>query len=132
LIRASKVARLRATGEQAVDFNAFIVDWTMADYSQLQQTLADSHFAFAKSGADDHLRVAVPFPRVQEFASICQKHLNAPCNYVDVQYPAENKTILVFQQRVFVLASHPDSDEAREWALSQGLPPSQADWATSF
>ncbi len=113
-------------------FNAFILDWTMEHFDLLKKELADSGFMFAKTGPEEHIRVAVPYAQVEEFAALCRAHLNAPCNYVDIQYPAEKKTVLVFHEKTFVVANRAENESAREWALARGLPARQADWPTSF
>jgi hypothetical protein len=113
-------------------FNAYILDWAMNDYAQLKQELADANFAFAKEGEKEHIRVAVPFGRVKEFGSLCQTHLNSPYNYVDIQYPNEKKTVIIFQQDIFMISSQEENEKVKRWAISLGLPPEQADWSTSF
>ncbi len=115
-----------------MDFNAYLLDWTINDFPLLQQELTAANFAFQPEIGTGHIRAAVPFERVEEAAALIQKHLNAPQNYVDIQFPALKKTVIVFQRRVFTISSPQENDEAREWALAQGLPPEQADWLTSF
>jgi hypothetical protein len=63
---------------------------------------------------------------------LCQQHLNAPFNYVDLQFPAEKQTVIVFRGKTFVITSLEENAQAVQWALAQGLPEAQADWATSF
>lgn len=71
--------------------NAFVLDWTMTDFAGLKAKLAAAKFAFVQRPDDESIRVDVPLPRLDEFAVLCQGHLNAPFNYVDIQYPAEKK-----------------------------------------
>lgn len=115
-----------------MELNAYILDWTMTNYSLLKRQLADAGFALAKEQAAEHLRVVVPFERVCIFAEMIQAHLNAPFNYVDVQYPAEKRTVIIFQQAMFTIINQVENECVRQWAIEHGLPSAQADWATSF
>ena len=115
-----------------MDFNAYILDWTMNNYAQLKAKLTDSNLACAKEGESEHIRVAVPFERVEIFALLCQAHLNSPTSYVDVQYPKDRKTVVIFRQETFVISSQEENDRVKKWAIDLGLPPGQAEWATSY
>lgn len=110
--------------------NAFILDWTMDEYSRLKQELAEAGFEFVPEG--EHIRVSVPFARVDQFAAITRPYLNAPYNYIDVQFPAEKKTMIIFREQVFVIEDDEQNERVKTWALNQGLPPHQADWPTSY
>ncbi|HEX2909141.1 MAG TPA: hypothetical protein VHO69_19865 [Phototrophicaceae bacterium] len=113
--------------------NAYILDWTLTDYAEVKQALIDIAFWFELEREDSkHLRVAVPYPRVDEFAALVRRYLNAPCNYVDVQYPDRQCTVLIFKAKKFVITSAEENEQAKIWALAQGLPPEQADWPMSF
>jgi hypothetical protein len=111
-------------------FNAFVVNWTIEGFAELKQELSGAGFIFEPEG--EHMRIAVPSARVEEFAVMCQKRLNAPQNYIDIQYPDERKTVLVFRDRVFVITGAAQNEQVRQWAIARGLPPEQAGWATSF
>ena len=113
-------------------FNAFILDWTMDDYDGLKAELSTAGFGFAQETGTGHIRVAVPFARAGVFAETCQKHLNAPFNYVDVQFPEEGTTVIIFQAAAHFITSQEENDRVKAWALAMGLPPEQADWATSY
>ncbi len=115
-----------------MNFNAYILDWSMDDYAQLRQKLAKANLAFEQEQQSEHIRVAVPFSRAHEFASLCRAHLNSPFNYVDVQYPNEKKTVIVFKQETFIVSSSEDNERVKAWAIRMGLPTAQVDWATSF
>jgi hypothetical protein len=115
-----------------MNFNAYILDWSMDDYAQLRQGLATFGFTFEQEGQSEHIRVVVPFERAEEFASLCRAHLNSPFNYVDIQYPNEKKTVIVFKQETFVVSNSEDNERVKTQAIQMGLPPAQADWATSF
>jgi len=115
-----------------MSFNAYILDWSMDHYTQLRQELAKADFAFEQGEQSEHIRVAVPFERVNEFASLCQAHLNSLFNYVDIQYPDEKKTIIVFKQETFIISGREENESVKAWAIRMGLPAAQADWATSF
>lgn len=115
-----------------MEFNAFMLDWTMSDYAELKRELADAGIAFENEGASAHIRAAIPFERLEEVARLIQPHLNAPFNYVDIQFPALKQTVIVFQRRQFTITSRMENAAAKRWAMEQGLPPEQADWATSF
>jgi hypothetical protein len=119
-----------APKEQDMSPNAYVLAWTMNDYDTLKAELAEAGFVCTSDG--DDLRVSVPFARVSEAAALFQKHLNAPYNYVDLQYPASKTTVVVFQQRVYLIRSAEENRTAQAWAMAQGLPAEQADWGTSF
>ncbi len=110
--------------------NAYVLDWTMNDYALLQAELAEAKLRCENEGSD--LRVHVPYARVADAARLFQKHLNAPYNYVDIQYPAGKLTVIVFQERVFLIRNAEENRIAQEWGITRGLPPEQADWGTSF
>jgi len=55
-----------------MSFNAYILDWSMDNYAQLRQKLAKANFTFKQEEKSEHIRVAVPLRRVNEFASLCQ------------------------------------------------------------
>ena len=112
--------------------NAYILDWTMDDYDGLRATLSEAGFVFERESPDEHIRVSVPFARVEAFAQLCQAHLNVPYNYVDIQYPDEEKTVIIFQQARFIIADIEENRRVQQWAIAQGLPPAQADWGVSF
>jgi hypothetical protein len=115
-----------------MNFNAFILDWSMDHYPQLRQELTKANFTIKQEEHNEHIRVAVPFMRVNQFSSLCQAHLNSPFNYVDIQYPNEKKTIIVFKQETFIISSNEENERVRAWAIQMGLPEIQADWTRSF
>ena len=115
-----------------MDSNAYVLDWTMDDYDLLKQELSRAGFSYHPDEDTNDIRVTIPFERVQEAAAILQPHLDAPCNYVDVQYPVERRTVIIFREKVFTIASKAENDVAVAWALGQGLPREQADWGVSF
>ena len=112
--------------------NAYILDWTMNEYDRLLARLEDEGFIFQKEGDKENVRGAVPFSLVDNFTSLVQGHLNAPYNYVDIQYPDEKKTVVVFQNKKFVIENDEQNEMARKFAINLGLPTAQADWAVSF
>jgi hypothetical protein len=112
--------------------NAYILDWTMERFPELVGALEVQGYAWAWEESGPHIRVGVPLDRVEAFASLCQAHLNAPHNYVDIQYPEERLTVLVFRERVFRIRSHAENVAAQRWAMARGLPVAQAGWGTSF
>lgn len=113
-------------------FNAFILDWTMDDYEQLKEELTEAQFSFKPEDETRHIRVAVPFERVGAFAKRCQKHLNKPINYVDIQYPVQKITVIIFQSMMHQITNSEENEKVKGWAIKMGLPPEQADWGTSF
>ncbi len=113
-------------------FNAFIVDWTMDSYADLKVALTAAGIVFERADDTDHIRLAVPYARVEEFAALVQAHLNAAVNYVDVQYPDRKTTVIIFRDAVHTLTDHAASERLRAWVIERGLPPEQADWVTSF
>jgi hypothetical protein len=115
-----------------MDFNAYLLDWTMNDYTLLQQELTDAGFGFEREASSENIRVAVPVERLDDAARLIQRHLNAPYNYVDIQYPGSKLTVIIFLARRFTITSVDENEDAKRWAIAQGLPPEQADWATSF
>lgn len=112
--------------------NAYILDWAMDDYEGLKQELSKSGLAFTKENDVEHIRVQVPIEKVGSFAQITQKHLNAPQNYIDLQFPENKKTLVIFRDKIFTITNDADNEEAKGWAISIGLPKEQANWATSF
>ncbi|MEA3337146.1 MAG: hypothetical protein U9R25_14650 [Chloroflexota bacterium] len=115
-----------------MDFNAFIVAWTMHDFTQLKKKLTGNGFAFSREGQSEHIRVTVPIERLEVFASLCQAHLNEPFNYVDIQFSGQGKTAVVFQEKTFVITSPEENELVKQWAIGLGLPPEQAEWSTSY
>jgi hypothetical protein len=111
-------------------FNAYVLDWTMNDYSALKAALDAAGIALQPEG--EHIRLSIPFERLREITQLLQAHLNARYNYVDIQFPQLNTTVIVFQQRIFTIRSATENAEAQQWAIAQGLPPAQADWGTSY
>jgi hypothetical protein len=111
-------------------FNAFVVNWTIEGFVELQQELSGAGFVVGPER--EHIRIVVPSARVEEFAAICQRRLNVPQNYIDIQYPDERKTVLIFRDRIFTITSTAQNEQVKQWAMALGLPPEQADWATSF
>jgi hypothetical protein len=112
--------------------NAYILEWTMDEYDRLKQELADAGFVFQQEGQTGHIRADVPFEQVDIFGELCRKHLNAPVNYVDIQYPERRTTVIVFQQTTHFITNREQNEQVRAWAIALGLPPEQADWDTSF
>ena len=112
--------------------NAYILDWTMNEYDRLLAQLKEQGFAFQKEEGKEHVRVDVPFFRWEEFADLIQQHLNAPYNYVDISYPKENKLMIIFGAKKFVISSKEENEAAKKWAINQGLPTAQADWSHWF
>ena len=112
--------------------NAYILDWTMNDYDNLLASLKQLGLNYEKESEKNHVRVDVPFSKINPFVSLVQKHLNAPFNYVDIQYPKKKKSIIVFQKNRFNIESDDQNEVVRKWAIDLGLPPAQADWDTSY
>ena len=112
--------------------NAFVLDWTMDQYEQLKDELAGAQFVFEPEGETNHIRVAVPFEQVGAFAELCQKHLNRAVNYVDIQYPDQKTTVIIFQAATHFITNSEENEKVKTWAIQMGLPPEQADWGTSF
>ena len=113
-------------------YNAYVLDWTMNNYEVLKQKLKESKFDFIKEKGKQHIRVDVPFSRTKEFFSLAKLYLNTPYNYIDIQFPKEKKTILVFSEKLIKLCNQQENEAAKRWAIKKGLPPKQADWATSY
>ena len=111
-------------------YNAYILSWTMNEYSALLDELAAKNFDLQKDKND--VRAAVTFSRYEEFAKIVQKHLNALFNYVDISFPAEKKLIIVFGAKIFVISNKEELEKAKQWAIKLGLPPAQADLKPDF
>jgi hypothetical protein len=113
-------------------YNAYILDWTMNNYDQFKKTLVDSGYSFVVETGTEHIRVAIPFERFTHFARLCQTHLTEPYNYVDIQFPHEKTTVIVFRKVSFVITDPHENEKVKQWAIDLGLPPEQADWSTSF
>ena len=112
--------------------NAYILDWTMNDYKVLKKKLDDQEFVSENETGTKHIRVSVPFDQIDTFASIVQQHLNAPCNYVDVQFQDKKTTVVIFIEKVFFIKDADKNNEVKKWAIEKGLPPKQADWNPLF
>ena len=112
--------------------NAYILDWTMNEYDKLKQKLTEQGFVFKKEENNEHVRVAVPFEKINGFSQIVQAHLNATHNYVDIQYPDKKQTVVIFQEKQYNITNDQENEEAKQWAISIGLPVEQADWPTSY
>lgn len=112
--------------------NAYILSWTMNDYAGLKEELRKAGFEFQKEDADEDIRAKVSFDRIDEFSALIKKHLNAPYNYVDIQFPEEKVTVIVFRDKTFFIHNQEECDAARTWAISIGLPEKQADWSIVF
>jgi len=117
---------------QMMNLNAYILDWTMNEYEQLLTQLEELNFLFQKESDNNHVRVDVPFAKINDFTKLVQAHLNAPFNYVDIQYPNERKTVVIFQSKYFIIESDKQNEEVRNWAINLGLPIEQADWGNSY
>lgn len=112
--------------------NAYILSWTMNEYDRLLVNLEKAGFAFLREEGKDHVRIAVPFSRWEEFTNLVQPHLSTPYNYVDVKYPEENKLIIIFGAKRFVITNKEENEVAKKWAIDLGLPTKQADWSHWF
>lgn len=115
-----------------MDYNAYLLDWTMNEYDMLKRELTEARIAFVREPNSEHIRAAIPFERLDAAARLIQRHLNAPFNYVDIQFSAQKQTVIIFQARRFTIATDDENERAKRWAIEQGLPVEQADWATSF
>lgn len=111
--------------------NAYILSRTMDEYPRLLASLKDNGFLFVPD-TKGNIRIDVPFSLLEDFAFLVQPHLNAPYNYVDIQYREEKKTVLIFKDKRFTIENSEQNRVAREWAIDQWLPPEQADWPISF
>ncbi len=112
--------------------NAYILDWTMDDYDGLKNELKEAGFDFEKESDKEHIKVDVDLERVDVFAGIVRRHLNEPFNYVDIKFPRHRLVVVVFRERIYKIDNPGIDKEAREWAISIGLPEEQADWATFY
>lgn len=104
----------------------------MNEYDHLLAQLKKQDFAFQKEEGREHVRDNVPFFRWEEFANTVQPHLNAPYNYVDIKYPEEDKLIIIFGAKRFVITRKEENEAAKKWAIEMGLPSKQADWSHWF
>ena len=115
-----------------MQYNTYILDWTMNEYDELKTDLMKLGFEFVKEEGKEHLRVKVLFERIDEFEKLIQQHLNAPYNYVDVSFPEQKLLYIVFGIRVFKISNKDENKQAQEWAISIGLPSKQAVWEFHF
>lgn len=115
-----------------MSLNAYILDWTMNEYEQLLARLEEHNFLYQKEPDNNHVRVDVPFYKINDFADIVQTHLNAPFNYVDIQYSHEMKTVVIFQNKHFLIENDQQNEKVKNWAINIGLPVEQADWDKSY
>lgn len=114
-----------------MESNAYILARTMNDYARLLVDLQKADFHFLRVLKGD-VRVAVPFLRFEEFSNLVQPHLNAPYNYVDIKYPEENKLMIIFGAKRFVITNLEENEAAKKWAIDMGLSAKEADWTHWF
>ena len=112
--------------------NAYILDWAMDGYGQLKMDLNEGQFQYEEESGTNHIRVSVSLDKLKNFVSIVQKHLSAPCNYVDIQFPDEGITVIIFSQKIFKITNSEQNNQAKQWAIGQGLPVEQANWGISY
>jgi len=115
-----------------METNAYILDWTMNDFTGLKTSLSRDGFEFVKDDDKEHIRIGVKFDRLNDFAALIQRHLNSAFNYVDVQFSREKMTVVIFRDRLLRITNIEEDLKAKAWAVSIGLPKEQADWLTSF
>lgn len=104
----------------------------MNDFDELKSELMQVDFEFEKAKNSDDIMVNVPLNRIFDFASIIQKYLNKPFNYVDVKFPDQKTTVIIFRERIFEIDNPEVDKNAKEWAISIGLPEKEADWPTFY
>jgi hypothetical protein len=112
--------------------NAYILDWTITDFAALKHQLAARGFDYHGEAGTPHIRVSVPFERVTEFGALVGPFLEIAYNYVDIQFPEQRQTVIVFGARTVTITNPAENEQVRRWAIDAGLPPEQADWPTSF
>lgn len=111
-------------------YNAYVLERTINNYGELKQKLKEADFDFIKDR--NNVRVKVYFDKVEKFYNLVRTYLNTSYNYIDLQFPKEKKTLLVFSDRLFYIANAKENEEAKKWAFSIGLPKEEADWPTSY
>ena len=106
----------------------------MSDYEEFKKELFDSEFFYMKDEKTqkDHIGVNVDHKRINLFSEICQKYLNNEFNYVDVQFPVQGETVIIFREKVFFVKNNAENEIVKSWAIHKGLPAEQADWGKSF
>lgn len=115
-----------------METNSYILERTMNEYERLLVQIEEAGFIFKKESDDKDVKVSVPFPRIDEFTNIIQSHIDKPFDYVNVNYPKENKLYLIFGAKTIVITNKTENEAAKKWAINLGLPPEQADWAHWF
>ena len=108
--------------------NAYILERTINNYAELKQALEQAGFAYQKEETDEDVTVMISTDRVDEFAAIVQPYLNAPYNYVDVKFPDDKTTVIIFPGRIYRINNPTIDAEAKIWAISIGLPKKEAEW----
>ncbi len=111
-------------------YNAYILERTIKNFEELEKKLKEAGFNFIKK--NDNIKVNVSFDQIENFYNLAKNYLNSPYNYIDIQFPKEKKTVLVFSGRLIYMANKEENETVREWAISKGLPKKEADWATSY
>ncbi|MCB9808821.1 hypothetical protein H6776_00280 [Candidatus Nomurabacteria bacterium] len=111
---------------------AYILDWTVNDYSSLLEILTEQAIDFDIEQGTRNLIVNIPFTQLDLFSRIIQQQLNSPVNYVDIQYPEMKLTVIIFKSEVFKIKTEEQNKEIKKWAINNGLPVQQADWGVSF
>ncbi len=116
--------------DNILTYNAYILERTINNYSELKEKLKQASFIFINEG--NNIRVKVPFSRIEEFYNLARPYLNAPYNYIDAQFPKEKKTAIIFSEIVIYITNRHENENAKKWAISKGLPEKEADWKTSY
>lgn len=112
--------------------NAYILERTMNEYEELKDGLLQAGFEIEKEKDDEDIMVTVEHNRIKDFAHVVQKHLNEPFNYIDIKFPEQKLSVIVFKDRVYRIDNAKQNVEAKQWAVSIGLPENEADWPIFF
>lgn len=110
--------------------NTKILLRTITDPEKLQNDLEANNFKFQLE--DENLRVGVSYSDVEAFEKIVKKYFNAPYNYANIKFPDMKLNVLVFPNKTFRIDDDESNREAKEWAVSIGLPKSESEWTTFY
>ncbi len=87
---------------------------------------------FSTQVSEEKMAVEVQYSDVEIFGEIIKRYLNAPYNYANVKFPNEKLNVVIFPEKDFIINNEETDKNAKEWALSTGLPKPETDWTTFY
>ena len=110
--------------------NAKILLRTIKDLDGLETELGNKSIPFRIF--EDKMEAKIEYSDIDIFGEVIKKHLNALCNYVNVKFPERQLNVIIFPEKNFIVNSKQTDRNAKEWALSVGLPQPETEWTTFY